>query len=154
VAFYFPDMKNLRIQLRRWLPAVFMMGIIFWFSSQPSSHLPNFDWADQIVKKGGHMLGYALLALSYWHALGGKPSNRRPAWLLAILYAATDEYHQSFVTGRYPSAQDVLFFDNLGILIALLFIGRKQTRPDQPGLDRHDLESIDTAQDRPPVPNL
>lgn len=103
-----------------------MMIIIFWFSSQPSSNLPNFDWADKALKKGGHMLGYAMLAWSYWYALDTIPYKRWLVWLFAILYAVTDEYHQSFVTGRYPSAWDVFVFDNLGALIALSFMGPRE----------------------------
>jgi len=63
VAFYL--MMKLNIQLYNWIPALLIMSVIFWFSSQPSSNLPNFDWADKAIKKGGHMFGYALLAWSY-----------------------------------------------------------------------------------------
>lgn len=100
------------------------MGFIFWFSSQPPSNLPNFDWADKVLKKGGHIVGYAMLAWSYWYALDLKSNKRWLAWLFAILYAVTDEYHQSFVTGRYPSAWDVFVFDNFGALIALGIAGK------------------------------
>jgi VanZ family protein len=41
------------------------------------------------------------------------------AWLLAVLYAATDEFHQSFVPGRNPSIVDIFLFDGLGALFAL-----------------------------------
>ena len=82
------------------------------------------------------MTGYAFLALSYWYAFDFKKENRWIAWLLAILYAATDEFHQSFTVGRHPSAWDVLIFDNLGALISLwlatLYIKRKQ--PDHTNL--------------------
>jgi len=70
------------------------------------------------------MLGYAILAWSYWYALGRQPNQRWLAWLLAILYAATDEIHQSYVPGRYPSVWDVLIFDNLGALISLWIANR------------------------------
>jgi len=124
-------LKKLTIQLYNWIPALLVMSVIFWFSSQPSSTLPNFDWADTIMKKGGHICGYALLAWSYWRALHFRPNNRRIAWLLAILYAITDEYHQSFVTGRSPSVIDVFLFDNLGALLALWITNLtiKQKRP-------------------------
>jgi VanZ family protein len=102
------------------------MGLIFWFSSQPSSNLPNFGWADKAIKKGGHMLGFAMLACSYWYGLDLESNKRRLVWLFAILYAVTDEYHQSFVTGRFPSAWDVFVFDNLGILIALGIAGKQE----------------------------
>ena len=99
------------------------MLTIFLFSARPSSELPNFDWADRIVKKGGHMTGYALLALSYWRALGFRREKWWLAWGFAMLYAVSDEFHQSFVPGRHPSISDVLVFDNLGALISLWFLG-------------------------------
>jgi VanZ family protein len=105
--------------LPRWLPALVMMLIIFLFSSQPSSDLPDFDWADAIIKKGGHVFGYAMLGLSYWYALRMQSGKRWLAWLLSLLYALTDELHQSFVPGRRSSIWDVLIFDNLGALISM-----------------------------------
>ena len=131
-------MKILSNQLRKWVPALLVMGLIFWFSSQPSSTLPNFDWADRMFKKGGHMLGYGLLSLAYWYALDLKPNHRWFAWFLAILYAVTDEYHQSFVSGRYPSVWDVFVFDNLGALISLQIKNRtiKQKQSGQFAPDR------------------
>ncbi len=79
------------------------------------------------------MLGYGLLALSYLYALGMDPKRRWLAWLLAVLYAVTDEFHQSFVLGRHPSVWDIVIFDNFGALISLwitsMFI--KNKRPDE-----------------------
>ncbi|MCI0551126.1 MAG: VanZ family protein [Anaerolineae bacterium] len=121
-------MKKISVQLRKWLPSILLMGLIFWFSAQPSSDLPNFDWADKAIKKGGHILGYAMLAWSYWYALDWQPNKPWLAWLFAILYAVTDEYHQSFVPGRYSSAWDVFVFDNLGALIALSIAGKQKKR--------------------------
>lgn len=108
--------KNL---ILKWIPALTMMGVIFWVSAQPGSELPSFDWADRIVKKSGHVVGYAMLALSYWYGLGMKCEHRWLAWVLAVLFAVTDEFHQSFVPGRNASVWDVLIFDNLGALLAM-----------------------------------
>jgi VanZ family protein len=110
----------------RWLPALIVMVVIFWLSSQPSEQLPQFDWADRLVKKSGHVLGYAILAACCWYALGWQPERRWFAWLLALLYALTDEYHQSFVPGRGPSVWDVLIFDNLGALAGIWLAEKKQ----------------------------
>ena len=131
--------KKLTIQLYNWIPALLVMSVIFWFSSQPSSDLPNFDWADKVIKKGGHVCGYALLAWTYWRALHFRPNNLKLAWLLVILYAITDEYHQSFVTGRFPSAFDVFVYDNLGALLSLWIthLTIKQKRPAQSAPDRY-----------------
>lgn len=122
-----------KAQILNWVPALVVMGVIFWFSAQSGEELPVFSWADKIVKKSGHMIGYALLAFWYWYALGWQSNRRWLAWLLAVLYAMTDEYHQSFVPFRSPSVWDVLVFDNFGALISLWLTNRymqKQKRPD------------------------
>lgn len=109
------------------------MFVIFLFSSQPSENLPDLGWADMLIKKGGHVLGYGLLSLLYWHGFVWKRKYRPFAWLFSVLYAMTDEFHQSFVGGRYPSIWDVVIFDNLGALVALWLTGQyiKQKRPDE-----------------------
>ena len=83
------------------------------------------------------MTGYALLCIAYLYGLGKKSSLRR-FWLVALLcaciYAVTDEFHQSFVPGRDPSAYDVMI-DSAGALLgACLWIRlkRSQTAADNP----------------------
>ncbi|HEY8449741.1 MAG TPA: VanZ family protein [Bacillota bacterium] len=49
------------------------------------------------------------------------------AWLLATLYAATDEWHQRFVPGRTGSLTDV-GIDAVGALLALAGIGVRRAR--------------------------
>jgi VanZ family protein len=129
---------NFKRIVLRWFPALVIMVVIFLFSSQPLSNLPNFDWADNLVKKSGHVIGYSALALCYWHGLGLKKEHRWLAWLLAIIYALTDEYHQSFVAGRHAAIWDVLIFDNLGAVIGLWLANHwmKQERSTRPEADR------------------
>ena len=122
-----------KIKILNWLPALVMMSVIFWFSAQPAEELPVFSWADTIVKKSGHVIGYGLLAFTYGYGLGMARQKNWLAWLLAVLFALTDEYHQSFVSGRHPSIWDVVIFDNIGALLSLWFTGLyldKQKRPD------------------------
>jgi len=68
----------------------------------------------------------------YWRAFDFKKEKRWIAWLMAVLYAVTDEFHQSFVPGRHPAILDVIIFDNLGALLSLWLVDvyRKQKRPD------------------------
>lgn len=73
-----------------------------------------------VVKKGGHVLGYALLGTTFWFGLGFEKKQLWLAWFLAVLYASSDEFHQSFTFGRHPSWVDVLLFDGGGALMALL----------------------------------
>ncbi|MCC6259595.1 MAG: VanZ family protein [Anaerolineales bacterium] len=112
-------MKKILSILPRWLPAILMMTVIFLFSSRSSTELPNFLSWDYVVKKASHAIGYGLLALSFFYALGFQVKYLWLAWLLAILYSATDELHQSFVPGRHSSISDVLIFDNIGAIAAL-----------------------------------
>jgi hypothetical protein len=121
--------------LQRWGLALLMMAAIFGFSSIPSAEMPNFGLLDFIVKKGGHALGYGLLALAYLRGLKGNTSVVYSrwlftAWVMAALFSATDELHQSFVPGRHPAVTDVLI-DSLGAAVAMVLAGRyyKQKRP-------------------------
>lgn len=97
-----------------------LMGMIFVFSSIPSDRLPGFEGPlDVIVKKGGHMLGYGLLALAYLRGTGAsRPRVWFLAWALAVLYALTDEFHQSFTAGRGATLRDV-GIDAVGAALAL-----------------------------------
>jgi VanZ family protein len=104
------------------------MLIIFVFSAQPSGDLPDFNWADDVIKKGGHVIGYGILAMSYWYAFRMQADKRWLAWLLAVLYALTDEWHQSFVPGRHAGIWDVLIFDNFGAMISLWIVSNRIRR--------------------------
>jgi VanZ family protein len=119
-------MKLMRA-LGRWCPAFLMMAAIFALSSRPSDELPSFHLFDYVVKKAGHMIGYGLLAASYLYAFNRRDGKSfYAAWLLAVLYAFTDEYHQSFVASRHSSIWDVILFDNFGAILALYFLSRKK----------------------------
>jgi VanZ family protein len=118
--------KKLLVLTPRWLPAVLMMLVIFGFSSRPADELPRFGGWDYFVKKGAHTVGYGLLALSYLRALPKR--NYLLAWILALLYAAADEFHQSFVPGRNASLIDVVVFDNIGAALALFLYSLRLTR--------------------------
>jgi VanZ family protein len=102
-----------------WGPSILVMAVIFKFSSTPGNKLPNFGSIDYLVKKGGHILGYGILSLSNWHGLKWDKKGAWWAWIFAVLYAVTDEFHQSFVPGRHSSAFDVILFDATGAAIAL-----------------------------------
>jgi VanZ family protein len=102
-----------------------MMGLIFVLSSLPADRLPDFGTVDFLIKKGGHATGYALLALAYFFALPPRlsPGYRAvTALTMALLFALSDEYHQSFVEGRTSSLRDVAI-DGGGALIALAIAG-------------------------------
>jgi VanZ family protein len=99
------------------------MGLIFFLSAQPDlPHAPG-PWLDTLVKKGGHALAFGILAWLYLRGL----RERFPATAtlrlvsagLALLYAASDEYHQTFVPGRKGRLFDV-GVDTAGVCGAML----------------------------------
>ena len=104
-----------------WLPALGWAALIFAFSATPDLRfLPEAD-LDFVLRKLGHMGVFGILALLLWYALARTTSLRRPCtWAagLAILYAMTDEFHQSVVAGRHASWTDVAI-DAIGVVIAV-----------------------------------
>ncbi|MBU0495659.1 MAG: VanZ family protein [Chloroflexi bacterium] len=100
-----------RVRLVRWgLVLAWMVGI-FALSAQPTLIHPAEPIADVILKKLGHMTEYGVLALLVWWALQpAAPSVRWPAlawpFVIAVLYAASDEWHQTGVPGRNGNALD------------------------------------------------
>ena len=108
-------------RLLRWVPALVMMIAIFVLSALPASKVPTFGPYDVYFKKIGHAIGYGLLGVSYYYALPTR-LPRLVRWSMALGlslgFAVTDEFHQSFVSGRTASIRDVAI-DGLGAFLAL-----------------------------------
>lgn len=103
----------------RWVAVAAWMAGIFALSAQ--SRLPGLPapFFDLLLKKTGHFLEYGVLALLLRRALEPYPGAWGWSWLLAVLYACSDEWHQSFVPGRNPSPWDVVI-DGAGAATALV----------------------------------
>ncbi len=100
-------------RLSAWGPVVAWCALIFWFSSIPD--LKSSLSYDYPLRKLAHMAEYAVLFALLRRASVG----RAAAFALSVLYAVTDEWHQSFVPGRAGAATDVLI-DAAGALTALV----------------------------------
>ena len=113
--------------LLRVLVPLALMGVIFWFSAQPAAG--HHAWWVIVIRKLGHVTGYALLTSAWWWALQGVV--RRPilwAVLISLAYACTDEFHQTFVRGREGTPRDVLI-DAVGMAIAAGLIAMRRSAP-------------------------
>jgi VanZ family protein len=105
--------------LLRWAPAVLWAALIFTLSSMSGLPAPPSGFTD----KHAHFVIYAVLcALLVWGLTNRAPG--RTTWsvaavaaVLATLYGASDEWHQSFVPGREVSALD-LAADAIGAALA------------------------------------
>ena len=110
--------------LSRFGPPLALMGVIFGLSAQPDLNTGLGTW-DLILRKLAHMTEYGVLWFLWQRALG----LRSPAVAVAITlaYAATDEYHQTFVDGRHGTPVDVLV-DAAGVAVAMLLYARRRAR--------------------------
>ena len=112
-------------KLDPWGPPLALMAVIFFFSAQPSLN-SGLGWIDHVGRKIIHASEYALLCFLWWRALRTRMDRLRalwPAFVIAAAYAVTDEYHQSFVTGRHSTWVDVMI-DSIGAALAALLIHR------------------------------
>jgi VanZ family protein len=129
------------VQARRlipWLPAIAWAGLIFALSSIPSLGTGLGFW-DLLLRKLAHAGEFGLLALLVWRGLRQHvASPYLPAAIIAAGYAATDEYHQTFVSGRVGSVSDWTI-DAAGVAIALvalrLWLDRRRSSIEAPRLD-------------------
>ena len=115
--------------LGRWAPPLALMAIIFALSAQPDLS-SGLGTADLILRKIAHMAEYGLLLFLWWRALADLAPPRRAvalAFAASLAYAASDEYHQSFVEGRHGSPVDVLI-DTVGMAVAAALILRRLER--------------------------
>ena len=143
---------------RKWwiLAAVLWMLTIFTFTQLPFStgentsevihkvvgtEHPSLDSANDadgqidllnlMVRKTTHILVFGFLAFLLFKSLEVYRFSYLFSWVLTILYAMSDEYHQSFMPGRTASIKDVFLFDSVGAFVFLLvtfFIVRKNRR--------------------------
>jgi VanZ family protein len=132
-------------RMRAWWPAVVWAAIMFVastdaFSAQNTGRIlapilrwfyagitqEQLDLANYIVRKGSHLAEYFVLYVLVYRGLSNRRARWRlswalGAWLTAAVYAALDEFHQSFVASRTSSPWDSLL-DSSGALIALCVV--------------------------------
>ena len=138
--------ESWRTLLQRWLPVVLWVGLIFYFSTQSFtfSNTEGFfsEWLSwllpevapgeflpfhPVLRKVGHWFEYFTLAILLMRAQrrGNEPKLTTGAigrtLGLVLAYAASDEYHQSWVPERTASVVDVAI-DTFGGLCGVFWI--------------------------------
>jgi VanZ family protein len=117
--------------LLRALAPLALMGLIFYLSAQPAA--AHHAWWVVVARKLGHVTGYALLTALWAWALQGVV--RRPVLVavgIALAYACTDEFHQTFVRGREGTPRDIAI-DAVGMAIAAWLIRLRRFAPTRGG---------------------
>jgi hypothetical protein len=114
----------------RYAPPVAVMALIFGLSATPDLSSGLGSW-DLLLRKAAHITIFAALWLTFARATDW----RRPiaATVAALLYAGSDEFHQTFVGGRHGAPADVAI-DAIGIgIAALAWTVAAQRRGGRPG---------------------
>ncbi len=106
----------------RVIAAIAWMGLIFALSHRSTLPLPKNVSITSVI---GHFSVYFVLAILLWSVLSLFPLSTTGryvgAWLLAVLYGISDEWHQSFIPGRHPDVLDVIT-DGIGAACGLLLV--------------------------------
>jgi VanZ family protein len=106
-----------------WLPVILYMIGIFVASSIPDPPVPQ-----AVPDVSLHEAAYFGLTLLTIRALAGASWSGvtfvtlAAAWLIAVAYGVTDEWHQSFVPTRHAEVRD-LIADAIGALVATIAVG-------------------------------
>lgn len=118
-----------RLSLPAMIPAFAWMALIFVLSSIPGVVHPDdsdvyslFVWLPPDLQNLLHVPVFAVLAWLWQRALSKSTARLWSvdalAVVLTVAYGFVDEWHQSFVPGRYASLTDVAL-DGLGALIGI-----------------------------------
>jgi VanZ family protein len=112
--------------LKDCLLIVLWMGVIFFLSHHPDLRSGLEDWLDFVLRKIAHITEYAILTLLLIRAIKlhlNKKGTLVVSALIALVYAISDEYHQTFVFGRHGTVRDV-GIDSIGIILMTLLVLR------------------------------
>lgn len=112
----------------RYAPPLAVMALIFALSATPDLS-SGTSW-DLELRKLAHIAIFGAL----WLAVARALDWRRPVLttVLGLLYAASDEYHQTFVQGRHGTPADVAI-DAIGMALAALLCAVAARRRGRPG---------------------
>jgi len=103
------------------------MALNVWLSHQPQLPGPSIPWID----KAEHAVFFGilawLLARAWLPVLSHRPPRDRLVLLITVslLWAVSDEIHQSFIPGRSADALDVMADMAGAVLVATLCVGTK-----------------------------
>lgn len=107
--------------INRWSPPILWALLIFTASSLSTIPGAKIIWWDFIIKKSGHMFLFGTFFFLSQRATNWQQDTKKYLLplLITIIYAALDEYHQSFVQGRTALPSDI-GYDTLGASLVYL----------------------------------
>lgn len=112
--------------LSLWGPVLAWAGVIYFFSSRPDLPRIHEPWLELILRKAAHVTEYAIFGALLARAVGARKGRLALAGALGALYAASDEWHQTFVPTRKGNPLDVAL-DTAAVLIGAYLYARWST---------------------------
>ncbi len=95
-------------------------ALIFWLSNQTSLQPPmTFQYQDKVLHIGAYFIMGALAWRSFFTLCKTRTKTAILSFFFCALYGLSDEWHQSFVPGRYYDLLD-WYADMIGAIIAVL----------------------------------
>lgn len=112
-----------------WLPPILWMSLIFYLSSSSKPPLIKDPIINFFLFKTIHMIEFGTLFILLTRAFFNTTKiNLKKIMLIsfiwAVFYGASDEFHQTFISGRNGNPIDV-FIDSLGIYFVYWYVNRK-----------------------------
>lgn len=107
-------MKNSK-KLTNYLAVLVWCGLIFILSNSPRITTVDSQVIDFALKKIAHFIEYFILGMLTYRAT----NNILISISFCILFAVSDEFHQSFIPGREPRVRDVII-DSFGSITAII----------------------------------
>ena len=124
-----PQLQNKKMKfLRTIYPTLIWFCLIWILSSLPSQHIPSVNIT--CFDKLEHIGVYAVLSclLGYWLSFKDwKLTIVILIYLVLLLLAGLDEYHQTYIPGREVSLYDFMA-NSAGIIIGFLFFLHQNDR--------------------------
>ena len=138
-------------QLSYWFPAIFVAILISVFSTQCFAAertggviLPVLHWLFPRatrgmlrlihfgIRKTAHVTEFGIFSITVFRGIRARRSGWKFNWafttlVIAVLYAALDEWHQSFVLLRHATPRDIAI-DAFGAVLAQCFVLGYATR--------------------------
>lgn len=116
---------KIKLLITHWLPAFAWMLLIFTLSSRQRISPTEVFVVNFLIFKTLHLIEYAILYYLVFRAFyrSFRIEKRKVflyAILFCILYAISDEIHQSFVPTREGTVRDVMI-DTIGILLCFSY---------------------------------
>ncbi|QUG43353.1 VanZ family protein [Psychrobacillus sp. INOP01] len=135
------EQQSMQDILKAWLPNkpleyfLSLFQIPYWGILVSVDERGYYAFVEFLIRKGTHFIYFGIIALAIYIALPRFKYRKVTVVVITFLLAITDEFRQSFTSGRTASFQDVML-DTSGAIAALLLMSFIQWFKSTKNVDR------------------